>query len=96
MSALDMLSRSLHPLVKSTPTSIQDGFSQQTGSDIKSWQSFEDLCLSLFKALWSNLYAQKNGDRGQPQHGVDVFGSRDNERSRYHVLNIVDIATDLG
>lgn len=50
----------------------------------RSWQSFEDLCLSLFKAFWRDPYAQKNGRQGQPQHGVDVFGSPDGDRSRYH------------
>jgi hypothetical protein len=50
----------------------------------KTWQSFEDLCLSLFKAIWRAPYAQKNGRLGQPQHGVDVFGSPDQDRSRYH------------
>lgn len=41
----------------------------------KSWETFEDLCLALFKAIWSDPLAQKNGRRGQRQHGVDVFGS---------------------
>lgn len=50
----------------------------------KTWQSFEDLCLSLFKAIWRDPYAQKNGRLGQPQHGVDAFGSPDQDRSRYH------------
>jgi hypothetical protein len=40
-----------------------------------SWETFEDLCLALFKAIWKDPLAQKNGRRGQPQHGVDVFGS---------------------
>ena len=42
----------------------------------KSWETFEDLCLELFKAIWGDPLAQKNGRRGQPQHGVDVFGSK--------------------
>lgn len=50
----------------------------------KTWQSFEDLCLSLFKAIWRDPYAQKNGRQGQPQHGVDIFGSPNQDRSRYH------------
>jgi hypothetical protein len=41
----------------------------------KSWETFEDLCLALFKCVWHDPLAQKNGRRGQPQHGVDVFGS---------------------
>ncbi|UUZ67922.1 restriction endonuclease [Polaromonas sp. P2-4] len=43
----------------------------------KSWETFEDLCLALFKAIWNDPLAQKNGRRGQRQHGVDVFGSAD-------------------
>lgn len=50
----------------------------------KSWQSFEDLCLSLFRAIWKNPYAQKNGRQGQPQHGVDVHGTANGDLSRYH------------
>lgn len=41
----------------------------------KSWETFEDLCLALFRAIWRDPLAQKNGRRGQRQHGVDVFGS---------------------
>jgi hypothetical protein len=41
----------------------------------KSWSEFEDLCLALFKAVWNDPYAQKNGRSGQRQLGVDVFGS---------------------
>ena len=40
-----------------------------------SWQQFEDLCHHLFKAVWRDPYAQKVGRPGQPQHGVDIFGS---------------------
>ena len=49
----------------------------------KTWQSFEDICLSLFKAIWRDPFAQKNGRLGQPQHGVDVFGSREHSRSSH-------------
>ena len=41
----------------------------------KSWIAFEDLCHRLFKAVWADPLTQKNGRSGQPQHGVDVFGS---------------------
>lgn len=41
----------------------------------KHWQKFEDLCLALFKAIWNDPLAVKNGRSGQPQHGVDVYGS---------------------
>ncbi|WP_129775587.1 nSTAND3 domain-containing NTPase [Peristeroidobacter soli] len=41
----------------------------------KSWVTFEDLCHSLFKTIWRDPLAQKNARAGQPQHGVDIFGS---------------------
>lgn len=41
----------------------------------KEWGTFEDLCHALFKRVWQDPLAQKNGRRGQTQHGVDVFGS---------------------
>lgn len=41
----------------------------------KSWADFEDLCHAIFRGEWNDPLAQKNGRNGQPQHGVDVFGS---------------------
>ncbi len=38
--------------------------------------AFESLCLDLFKELWQDQNAQKNGRSGQPQAGVDVFGQK--------------------
>lgn len=49
----------------------------------KGWETFEDLCHALFKSLWQDPLAQKNGRRGQPQHGVDIFGSPNGDRSSY-------------
>lgn len=49
----------------------------------KSWITFEDLILELFKAVWGDPLAQKNGRAGQPQNGVDVFGAPDQERVRF-------------
>ena len=40
---------------------------------------FESLCLDLFKELWQDQDAQKNGRRGQAQAGVDVFGQKAGE-----------------
>jgi hypothetical protein len=40
----------------------------------KSWEKFEDLCLALFKQIWGDPLAVKNGRKGQPQHGVDIYG----------------------
>jgi hypothetical protein len=49
----------------------------------KDWGTFEDLCHALFKQVWHDLTAQKNGRRGQTQHGVDVFGSPNGDRRSY-------------
>ena len=49
----------------------------------KEWGTFEDLCHALFKEVWEDPLAQKNGRRGQKQHGVDVFGSVDGDRRSY-------------
>jgi len=38
---------------------------------------FESLCLDLWKDVWKDLGAQKNGRRGQKQDGVDIFGKSD-------------------
>lgn len=39
------------------------------------WQTFEDMTCALFAEVWKDPTAQKNGRTGQPQHGVDVYGS---------------------
>lgn len=49
----------------------------------KEWGTFEDLCHALFKQVWKDPLAQKNGRRGQAQHGVDVFGSPNGDRRSY-------------
>lgn len=49
----------------------------------KNWATFEDLCHALFKVVWRDPLAQKNGRTGQPQHGVDIFGGIDGDRTRY-------------
>lgn len=49
----------------------------------KEWGTFEDLCHALFKCVWQDSLAQKNGRRGQAQHGVDVFGSPNSDRRSY-------------
>jgi hypothetical protein len=49
----------------------------------KEWGTFEDLCHALFKHIWHDPLAQKNGRRGQAQHGVDVFGSPSGDRRSY-------------
>lgn len=49
----------------------------------KEWGTFEDLCHALFKQVWRDPFAQKNGRRGQAQSGVDVFGSPNGDRHSY-------------
>ena len=50
----------------------------------KYWQQFEDLCLSLFRNIWGDPTAQKNGRSGQTQHGTDVWGGADYDRGALH------------
>lgn len=38
------------------------------------WQDFEVLCHQLWKEIWSDPNAQRNGRAGQQQAGVDIFG----------------------
>lgn len=46
------------------------------------WQDFEDLCCDLWRMIWEDPNAQKNGRMGQPQHGVDIYG-RPNQEARW-------------
>lgn len=52
-------------------------FSEKQIAPPTSWETFEDLCLALFKQIWANPLALKHGRKGQPQHGVDVYGAVD-------------------
>lgn len=49
----------------------------------KEWGTFEDLCHALFKRVWQDPLAQKNGRRGQAQYGVDIIGSQNGDRRFY-------------
>lgn len=40
----------------------------------KSWEKFESIMLDLFTKEWNAPDAQKNGRKGQVQHGVDIWG----------------------
>ena len=52
-------------------------------ADIERWEppndptAFESLCLDLWRDIWHDSNAQKNGRSGQPQAGVDVFGQHE-------------------
>jgi hypothetical protein len=50
----------------------------------KNWQTFESLCLSIFKKVWRDPLAQKNGRQGQPQAGTDVFGRPAYDNENFH------------
>lgn len=39
------------------------------------WPAFERFCRDLFAGVWADPRAQLNGRGGQPQAGVDVFGT---------------------
>lgn len=62
----------------------------------KYWQEFEDLCLALFKAVWKDPLAQKNGRIGQPQQGVDVWGAVDSVRVRFQGVQCKSKDESLG
>jgi len=40
----------------------------------RNWQDFEDICCDLWREVWRDPNAQKNGRQGQPQYGVDISG----------------------
>jgi hypothetical protein len=52
-------------------------------ADIERWEppidptAFESLGLDLWREIWNDPNAQKNGRSGQPQAGVDVFGQHE-------------------
>lgn len=42
---------------------------------LRNWQEFESLCCDLWRLIWNDKYAKKNGRSGQQQCGVDICGS---------------------
>lgn len=50
----------------------------------RDWAVFEDLCLAIFRNEWNDALALKNGRIGQPQHGVDVYGSPSSQRDVFY------------
>jgi cellulose synthase operon protein C len=50
----------------------------------KNWEKFEDLCLDIFREQWGDLYATKNGRKGQAQHGTDIYGSPKQYQGQIH------------
>lgn len=49
------------------------------------WQDFEELTVTVFRAVFDDPGAQGHGRQGQAQHGVDVFGR---ERGNGRVIGI--------
>ncbi|WP_416463779.1 PIN domain-containing protein [Sphingomonas sp. VDB2] len=41
----------------------------------KNWQEFENLTFDIYRRLWKTNDAQLHGRQGQPQAGVDVYGT---------------------
>jgi len=61
----------------------------------KYWQEFEDLCLAVFKRVWSDPTATKNGRSGQQQHGTDISG-KPRDSKGIHGVQCKDKDTILG
>jgi hypothetical protein len=61
----------------------------------KNWQDFEMLCFQLWKDIWADPNAQRNGRQGQPQHGVDIWGMPA-YRSKYAGVQCKDKDSRLG
>jgi len=59
------------------------------------WQDFETLCHQLWKEIWCDPNAQRNGRAGQPQAGVDVYG-RPIYRTSYEGVQCKDKDSRLG
>lgn len=68
------------------------------------WQEFEELCLDIWTVIWADEAAQKNGRQGNPQKGVDIFGTPKDEqqmqgvqckgRSNYEIKQITQKELD--
>lgn len=41
----------------------------------KNWQDFENLAFDVYRRLWKTNDAELHGRQGQPQAGVDVYGT---------------------
>jgi len=46
------------------------------------WEDFEDLCFNVWKRIWKDDDAQRNGRKGQVQKGVDFYGNP-NKNNKY-------------
>jgi len=51
----------------------------------KSWEEFETICKDIWSLIWNDPNAQKNGRKGQPDHGVDIFGYPDGGKNVHGV-----------
>lgn len=61
----------------------------------KNWQDFESICHRLWKDIWIDSNAKKNGRQGQAQMGVDIYGRPINSK-KYHGIQCKDKDGRLG
>ena len=61
----------------------------------KYWQTFEDLCLAIFRRVCHDSTATKNGRTGQPQNGTDISG-RPRDTDGFHGVPCKDKDIYLG
>ena len=52
----------------------------------KNWQDFENKIRDLYASVLNDPNTQQNGRSGQEQHGVDVYGYRDKNKTQLVVL----------
>lgn len=50
------------------------------------WQKFERLCRDIWAKEWNDNNTCLHGRQGQPQHGVDVYGCLDGDKSKIHAV----------
>lgn len=52
----------------------------------KSWSEFETLCCDIWRKVWSDPSASKNGRSGQKQNGIDIIGSPKDSPGDYYAV----------
>lgn len=50
------------------------------------WQKFERLCRDIWAKEWNDSSTCRNARQGQPQHGVDVYGCLNGDKSKIHAV----------
>jgi hypothetical protein len=62
------------PVGTSAPRKRRPAGTSEVLPPLENPHDFESLCLDLWREIWGDSGAQRNGRSGQPQAGVDVFG----------------------